>query len=255
LGTLALDDVPGFRRRFLVVPQTRQVTAAVEDDYHCMAVTLHHDRVTVTEAAGIMQRMPWTTCPGAPAVLKATFEGVELAEVAGRGAKQANCTHLHDLAVLAAAHAFDVGNTGYEILVCDPMDGLVTAEIRRDGVAIHRIEHRDNIVTTPEAIAGVSVFKLRGWIESLDGLEKEAARLLQWGTILAHGRTTPMERQSDASRMPPNCFTFQPENAVNAIRVGEVIDFSTSQREPLSYFDGGTFTSQKRPDIAAGPLR
>jgi Protein of unknown function (DUF2889) len=242
LAALSLDQLPGFRRRFLVAPQADQVTAAVEDDYHCMAVTLHHDGVAVTEASGVMARMPWTTCPGAPAVLKTTFDGVKLADVATRGAKQANCTHLHDLAVLAAAHAFDAADTRYEILVCDPIDGLVTAEIRRDGVAIDRIEHRDDVVTSPEPLAGVSVFKLRGWIESHAGLEKEAARLLQWGTILAHGRTTPMERQNDASRMPPNCYTFQPENAANAVRVGEVIDFSSGGREPLSHFDGVAFT-------------
>ena len=225
----------------MVAPQTHQVTVAVEDDYHCMAVTLHHDGVTVADTLGVMERKPWTTCPGAPAVLMATFDGVPLVDVAARGAKQANCTHLHDLAVLAAAHARDAEPTRYDILACDPVDGLVTAEIRRDGVMIHRIEHRDNIVSTPEAIAGVSVFKLRGWIESLDGLDKEAARLLQWGTILAHGRITPMERQSDASRMPPNCYTFQPENAVNAVRVGEVIDFSRGGRAPLSHFDGVGF--------------
>lgn len=241
MGADALDHLPGFRRRLLVTPRPETVTAAVEDDYHCMAVTLFHDGTTVTEIEGVMERMPWTTCPGAPAVLKTTFQGVALDEVAARGAKQANCTHLHDLAVLAAAHATDTGPTHYDILVSDPVDGLVAAEIRREGQVIHRFEHRADMVTSPAVIAGVSVFKLRGWIETLNGLEREAARLLQWGTILAHGRTTPMDRQSDASRMPPNCFTFQPENAANAVRVGQVVDFSGGRREPLSHFDGQAF--------------
>ncbi len=233
-------------------PSTGQITAAVEDDYHCMAVTLQHDGVRVTQVEALLHRAPWTTCPGAKAKLKSTFEGFELKEITAREQKQSNCTHLHDLAVLAADHAADSSLIQYDILVCDPMDGIITAEIRRDGRCIHRITHRDDIVMTPPEIAGISLFKLRGWIESLDGVEREAARLLQWGAILAHGRTTPMERQSDASRMPPNCFTFQPENAVNAVRIGTIFDFSISATDtappvPLDHFNGTGFDSETRP--------
>ncbi|RJF91192.1 DUF2889 domain-containing protein [Sphingomonas cavernae] len=239
-----IDKLPGFRRRFVVSPAADRVTAAVEDDYHCMAVTLHHDEAKVTAVSAIMDRAPWTTCPGAPAVLEATFTGVALSDVAARGEKQANCTHLHDLAVLAAAHAGDNAPIRYDILACDPIEGLVVAEIRRDGTLVHRIEHRDDIVTTPAAIAGTSLFKLRGWIESLEGTEREAARLLQWGTILAHGRNIPMERQSDASRMPPNCYTFQPDKKAVAKRVGKIIDFGEGSLEPLDHFAGGSFGSR-----------
>ena len=238
--------LPGFRRRFIVSPSADHVTAAVEDDYHCMAVTLHHDGTVVTSVESVMDRAPWTTCPGAPAMLATTFTGVALSDVARRGEKQTNCTHLHDLALLAAAHAADDTPTRYEILASDPVDGLVAAEIRRDGETILRFEHRDDILTAPVEIAGTSVFKLRGWIESLDGSLREAARLLQWGTILAHGRITPMERQSDASRMPPNCYTFQPERKGDARRVGVVLDFSEGARQPLDHFDGRGFQDGQR---------
>ncbi|MCJ8156023.1 DUF2889 domain-containing protein [Sphingomonas sp. LaA6.9] len=236
-----IEALPGFRRRFAVSPVAGRVTAAVEDDYHCMAVTLHHDGEKVTGVGAIMDRAPWTTCPGAPAVLEATFTGVALADVAARGEKQANCTHLYDLAVLAAAHAGDSTPTRFDILVCDPVDGCVVAEIRRDGALVHRIGHRDDIVTAPSAIAGTSLFKLRGWIETLMEPEREAARLLQWGAILAHGRIIPMERQSDASRMPPNCYTFQPDNKAVAKRIGKIIDFGAGSPEPLDHFDGASF--------------
>jgi hypothetical protein len=236
-----LGGLPGFRRRFIVTPGADRVTAAVEDDYHCMAVTLLHDGTVVAAVESVMERAPWTTCPGAPAVLAATFAGVALAEVAARGQKQANCTHLHDLALLAAAHAGDPAPTRYDILACDPIDGLVAAEIRRDGSTLLRIEHRDDLITTPAEVAGISVFKLRGWIETLDGDAREAARLLQWGTILAHGRITPMERQSDASRMPANCYTFQPERKGEARRIGRIIDFSRGPAEPLDRLEGARF--------------
>ncbi|RYD96304.1 MAG: DUF2889 domain-containing protein [Sphingomonadales bacterium] len=185
-----------------------------------MAVTLHHDGTTITAVEPVMDRSPWTTCPGAPAVLVETFTGVTLADVAARGAKQANCTHLHDLALLA---------------------GLRIAHIRRDGMPVLRFAHRDDILESPEAVRGQHLLKLRDWIQSLDPATREAARLLQWASLIAHGRTIPMERQMDATRMPPNCFTFQPERARIARRVGKIIDFSASDARPLDHFDGTRF--------------
>lgn len=232
-----MDDLaalPGFRRCFIVTPAPDRVTAVVEDDYHCMAVTLHHDGAAIRSVDAAMHRVPWTTCPGAPSVLAATFTGVALADVARRGEKQANCTHLHDLALLAAAHATDRAPSRYDILVTDPVEGLIVAEIRRDGAPVLRIEHRDDIVTAPAELAGISLFKLRDWIATLDGPTREAARLLQWGAILAHGRAIPLDRQSDASRMPPNCYTFQPERKGEAKRTGRIVDFSAGGNEPLA---------------------
>ncbi|MET0270276.1 MAG: DUF2889 domain-containing protein [Sphingomonas sp.] len=241
-----LDMLAGFRRRFVVTPGAGAVTAAVEDDYHCMAVTLRHDGATVTAIDPVMERAPWTTCPGAPAVLRATFTGVALAKVSARTAKQANCTHLHDLAVLAAAHADDAAPVIFDILASDAVDGVVTAEIRRDGVALVRITHRDDVIVTPVEIAGISLFKLRDWINALDEPYREAARLLQWGAILAHGRAIPIARQSDASLMPPNCYTFQPENKARATRIGRIIDFTAENAAPLDHFDGERFIARAR---------
>jgi hypothetical protein len=235
-----LDQAPRFWRRFVVTPGPDRVTAAVEDDWHCMAVTLHHAGGVIARVEPVMDRAPWTTCPGAPAVLAATFTGVALAEVAKRGMKQANCTHLHDLALLAAAHAGDTRPSTFDLLASDPVEGAVVAELRRDGVQMVRIEHCNDMVTVPAEIAGVSLFKLRDWIASLPDPQREAARLLQWGTIMAHGRTTPMERQSDATKMPPNCYTFQPERAAVALRNGRIADFNAGV-VPLAHFDGERF--------------
>jgi hypothetical protein len=93
----------------------------------------------------------------------------------------------------------------------------------------------------PEVIAGQNLMKLRDWIVSLPPAEKEAAKLLQWGAMVAHGRARPLDQQSDASKMPPSCYTFQPEKAAVAERVGLIIDFSLDDaREPLAHFDGET---------------
>ncbi|MBY0420675.1 MAG: hypothetical protein K2Q06_00120, partial [Parvularculaceae bacterium] len=120
-------------------------------------------------------------------------------------------------------------------------DGVVTAEIRRDGTAILALRLKDDVVIEPQSARGIALLKLRAWIETLPADLREAARILQWATLIAHGRTTPMALQSDATRMPPNCFTFQPDNAVKARRVGKIIDFSAEGAVPLERFDGARF--------------
>ena len=227
----SIDTLPGFRRRFIVTPASDRVSSEVEDDYHCMGVTLHHDGKTVTKVAAVMQRAPWTTCPGAVAMLEQTFNGVSLDGIVARGQKRANCTHLHDLAVLAAAHVSDSDPLVYDLLVSDPIEGRRQAELRRDGTRVlHWVQAEDRIVE-PAELAGVNFNQMRPWIDSLDPAGQEAVRLLRWGTILAHGRTTSWERQSDSSRLPlGNCYTFQPERAAVAKRVGVVRDFSQGAR-------------------------
>ncbi|MGL4563723.1 MAG: hypothetical protein ACRCVD_00395, partial [Halioglobus sp.] len=96
---------PGFRRRFRITPEPFRVRAEVEDDYHCMGVTLVHDGITATAVEAELERAPWSTCPGAVEVCRQTFSGRPLDEFPRQGGKSANWTHLYDLALLAAAHA------------------------------------------------------------------------------------------------------------------------------------------------------
>lgn len=223
---------PGYRRRIRLVPDGDSILALLEDDIHSMAVRLRHDGTHVLAVEPLLDRMPWTTCPGAAAVLVETFAGLPLREVTLRRARKANCTHLHDLAVLAAAHANDAQETRFDIAVSDPVAGRRELTLWRDGQAMLHWSEQDGLLVDPPELAGRSLLALRDAIAALDGEQAEAARLLQWGAIVAHGRTIPLERQNDASRMPPNCYTFQPEQAVSARRVGRVIDFSAEQRMP-----------------------
>lgn len=227
MSATPIDTLPGFRRRFIITPAANRVSSEVEDDYHCMGVTLHHDGQVVTKVESAMQRAPWTTCPGAIAMLEQTFTGVLLNGFAARGQKKANCTHLHDLAVLAATHALDGGSLVYDILVSDPIDGQRQAELRRNGMRLLGWTQAGDRIIAPEELAGIAFDGMRPWIKSLDSEHQEAARLLHWGTTLAHGRTIAWERQSDSSRLPlGNCYTFQPERSAAARRIGVVRDFS-----------------------------
>jgi hypothetical protein len=229
-----VDRLPGFRRRFRVTPAAGWVRSEVEDDYHRMSVTVHHDGQSAISIEPNVMRAPWTTCPGAASQLQQTFAGVALEAFARRGEKQANCTHLHDLAVLAAAHAADIEPFVYDILVTDPIDGTRRAELRRDGVTVLAWVERGFRLVEPAELDGLALDRMRPWIDSLDPARQEAARLLRWGNMLANGRIIPMDKQSDASRMPAgSCYTFQPRRAIQARRVGAIHDFSVGNVQPL----------------------
>jgi hypothetical protein len=229
-----LDQLPGFRRRIRITPGAMSAHGAVEDDYHCMAVTIHHDGRTATAIEPIMERAPWTICPGAIAMLQATFTGVALADFAARGEKRENCTHLHDLAILAAAHAEDRLPLVYDILVSDPIEGRRRVELRRNGTAVLEWVDARYVIVEPAELAGLRLDKMRPWIESLDAPGQEAARLLQWGAILAHGRSRPLEDQSDARSIGVDrCYTFQSRRVASAKRIGAIRDFSVGTSQPL----------------------
>ncbi|MDH4040401.1 MAG: hypothetical protein OEW92_05065 [Gammaproteobacteria bacterium] len=225
--------LPGFRRRFRITPLPGHVTTEVEDDYHCMSVSVSHDAITASTVKADLARAPWSTCPGAVAQCETTFSGVALAEFPARGEKTSNCTHLYDLALLAAAHALDSVPMVYDIFVSDPVDGKRQAEIQRDGLTVLKWSDSNFHILEPLELEGMPLLDMREWIASLDGPGQEAARLLRWGSVIAHGRTIPMAKQSDASRMPPNCYSFQPEQSVRARRIGEVRDFSDGTIQPL----------------------
>ncbi len=217
----------------LVTPGDGWVRAWVEDDFHHMGVTLRHDGQTILGVEAELVRAPWSTCPGAVQQLGATFTGVRLDAAAGRGEKSANCTHLHDMALIAAAHAGDSAPIRYEMTVTDATDGVRIGEVTREGRLVLRLVERNEVIEEPAEAAGKTLFQLGDWIASLDDQAREAARLLRWGAIVARGRAIPMERQSDATRMPPTCFTFQPGRKEEARRVGTVMDFSTAAGRPL----------------------
>jgi hypothetical protein len=235
VSALPIDDLPGYRRRLRVTPSSGRVLTELEDDYHCMAVTVHHDGHVATAVEPIMDRAPWNICPGAVAVLEQTFVGIALKSFASRGNKRANCTHLHDLAVLAAAHALDTAPTVFDILVSDPIAGRSEAELRRGGNTVLDWSVVRGRIIAPAPLAGLDLDNMRNWIESLGPEAQEAARLLRWGTMVAQGRTLPADWASGTGNMATRsrCFTFQPHKVGEAKHVGAIRDFSRGTARPL----------------------
>lgn len=230
-------DLPGYRRRIRIEARDGAVLAMLEDDIHALAVILRHDGATVLAVEPVVERMPWTTCPGAGAKLVETFSGLPLAEVTSRRDKRANCTHLHDLAVLAAAHAGEGGGLTYDVFASDPVAGERLLELQRDGETLFAWVEQDGRLVSPPSVAGLSLPTLRDWIDALpDEAGREAARVLQWGSLVAHGRTMPLDQQSNAAALPANCYTLQPERAAQAVRNGKRRDFSVGSDAPLAGF-------------------
>ncbi|WP_159982236.1 MULTISPECIES: DUF2889 domain-containing protein [unclassified Novosphingobium] len=226
--------MPGYRRVIRIEPGKSVVRSMLEDDLHAMLVELRHEAGVVMSVAAFMDRAPWSPCPGAEKVLGDTFTGLPLTQVTARRDKQANCTHLHDLAVLAASHATDAGPSEYSIAASDPCGARRVLEIRRDGAVLHHWIEQEGVLTAPGAIAGQSLVTLRDWIAGLSGEEQEAARLLQWAALVAHGRTLTEAEKHAALFHRPSCYTMQPERAELARAKAPTQDFSQGPRPPLA---------------------
>ena len=233
----ARDPFTGYWRRIRIVPGKGVVLAELEDDYHCMAVTVTHDGHRALTAEADMRRVPWTTCPGAADTLRDTFAGVALDEFLGAPGKRQNCTHLYDLATFAAAHAQKVVPLEYNVFVTDPVEGERSLEIWRDDEKVFTWLERDARIVEPAEIAGKNLFEISDYIRTLAPDLKEAAAILRWASIVASGRGIPMIGQSDPRKMPTGCYTFQPERVDQAKRTGHVRDFSrapgATYEEPL----------------------
>src|SRR3546814_4981935 len=92
---------------------------------------------------------------------------------------------------------------------------LRRAELRRDGRTVLAWTETAFRIVAPAELAGMTLDKLRPWIEAQDAPTQEAARLLRWANMIANGRLIPIEKQSEdrkstrlnsshkcASRMP-----------------------------------------------------
>ena len=201
-----------------------------------MIVSLRHRDGIIVEVASTMPRSPWTLCPGAMAQLTETFAGVALADVARRGEKPRNCTHLHDLTLFAAAHAGGTAPVAYDILVTDPVAGERRARLQRDGAVVLDWMLADDRILAPAPLAGLTLRDMGGWIAGLDAAGAEAARILRWAAILAYGRSMDIPAGIAATTFPGgSCYNFQPERAAASTRrPGADVDFSAPGRQPLA---------------------
>lgn len=223
----------GFVRRVVIEPASTIVSAHLEDDMHCMSVSLHHEGGRIVDVTAITHRAPWTTCPQAVTVLKNQFIDGRIEDIAGARGKRHHCTHLWDLAQFAAYFCDRDKSIFIDMSVTDPVQGVREGALWFDGQQRLLWKECDLKMLEPAAVAGLGLFEMTSWLDGQDGEAAVLGRMLRWVMIVAKGRTMPLEAQSDATRMPPNCYSFQPQQSGQATRIVNLKNFSKFGEQPL----------------------
>jgi len=240
-----------YRRCIVLESDDGVVRGELSDDFHHFAVTLHHDGRRATRVEGEGVRIPWTTCPGALEPLR-RMEGTalsrELPALLRHTPARAQCTHLHDLACLAIAHACRSGEGGatrrrYDAAMPDPAPNGTRAVLERDGEEqlSWQIAASTVVSATPAIFDGLSLGG-RSFYRFLRGQPDpelaEAAWILQRAVFIGMGRRHDFENIHAAIRFAPvvgaACHTFDPARVGAARRVyGTLRDFSDAPERIL----------------------
>ncbi len=239
-----------YRRCIVLESENRLVRAELADDFHHFTVELEHDGERATRLSGEGVRVPWTTCPGAVLRLR-RFEGASLALSLGELMRftdsTAQCTHLHDLACLAIAHAERAKKKGarlrrYDISLPDRTRGASRAILERDGEILLEWGLKGNRIedAAPSAFAGLELSgrPFHAFISNeLDPDLAEAAWVLRRAAFIGDGRVHDFKRIEQASEFAPvvgaACHTFGPDQVDQARPVHSSLRDFSSGREGI----------------------
>jgi len=236
-----------YRRKSIAVAGAFEATAAMEDDFHHFAVRLRHDGTHVIELHGEAVRFPWSTCPGAVAVLDKLIGSPIRPTAADPRPKThiaEHCTHLYDVAKFAIAQSARGGRRQYDIVIPDPVDGYTEGDLSRDGVHLLHWTVQDRVITSPPKFAGHQLTGRAVWpdgsIEDADALE--AAMMLRRALVIFRGRMSEYPEVTMADQVPGgfgSCFTYLPENASQGRWVMDEKNYTASAAPLLADFDTG----------------
>lgn len=235
-----------FRRRLHWRAMQGHVEVALEDSNHGFRLRLTHDAQRITQLSAEPLRFPFTTCPEAVASVQ-VLVGLELTAVTEQRAalpQATNCTHLIDMALLAAAHAADTGTERlYDIAVADERDGVTHARITCGEHIVHDWTIRAHLIETPSALAGRPAMRgFYAWVaQELHGLSREAAQALQRGYFVAQSRrwnTRPIEEHPASTDGISNgaCYSYHTGAVERAFRIhGSVRDCTANSDKLLKF--------------------
>ena len=247
---------PGLWRRIVLAPRPGWITAGLEDDLHRFHVRLHHAHGMITAVDAEARRHPWTACAGAPGHLGGELAGKTLVEVAALPAPE-HCTHLRDLAVLAAAHAGDGQDTRLDMRVADRVDGRTTATLCEDDRPVLEWLLDGTVIAAPAELAGIEqagielagielagrdLRQLSRWQGELTARLAEYAHVLRRAVFVLGGRQFEAPAGQTTADMGPGrmgvCYNYQMPQAATSRRPAVwKRDFSLSGETPLSGFD------------------
>lgn len=245
-----------FRRRIRLTrtqdaPLCGEVHGALEDCNHGFQSTVQFSDGVVTAIQPRFMRIPFTTCDGAWKPLQ-TLIGVPItattAELLSLSPPLSNCTHLHDLTLLAITHAGrQEWEVQYDVEVTDAVNGISDLRVWRsvDGGArllIHHWQSNNYLVSSPEALKDKPLFfGFSRWANELfQGIDNEAAFILQKGNLVSIGRMLDVDGMAGSRAKDENdrtaCFTYSPENSSNAYRLANTVRDFTHHEEQLLKF-------------------
>ena len=243
---------PGiYRRRLRIETGPGWARAELEDDPHRYGVTLQHDGERITAVEGRALRTPWTACGEAPSLLGRLL-GMPLAPDPQQVYRHSNgreqCTHLFDLAGLAASHAArQIAVREYEAEVpCHDPGARRDAVLRQDGREVLRWTLERNTIVAPELFAGQDLGAMMPWAKAclVDRDRFEAVLVLRRAVFVAGNRFFDMDqmtRASDTGHVSGSCHVFREGVADRALRVqGATRDFSDPRVPLLADLDDAT---------------
>ena len=236
----------GAYRRALRMETTGERTRAeLVDDFHHFAVRIDVRAGRVVDVVGEDVRIPWTTCAGALAPLRAMVGASvtrSLSALRAHTEARRQCTHLHDIACLAVAHAARAaGREGttrrrYDVALPDRRRGATRAVLERDGEVrlVWSLDRSGIVEAIPDAFAGLPLAgrRFQARLAALeDPDEAEAAWVLQRAVFIGTGRRHDFESMRVAAEFAAvvggRCHSFASERVDRAFKIPNTVrDFT-----------------------------
>lgn len=245
-----------FRRRIRLSRTVESATTgfvhgALEDCNHGFQSTVSYRDGVVTGIQPQFMRIPFTTCDGAWQPLQKLIgasTSATPAELLALAPPLSNCTHLHDLTLLAIAHSRRAEMVvQYDVEVTDAVNGVSDLRVWRtvDGdnkQLMHHWKSKDYMLCWPDELNAKPLFMgFSRWAnEHYSGLDNEAAFILQKGNLVSIGRMLDVDAMAGSRARDENdrlaCFTYSPENSGNAYRRSKTVrDFTDCEEKLLKF--------------------
>jgi hypothetical protein len=218
-----------YRRRIEIWPESRAVTADLEDWHHHFRLALRHDATTILSARADDVRAPWTTCRGGASGVS-VLVGSSIEEAAKGGwsrPRSAQCVHVVDLALLALAHVSDAVPLRYELLVRPAWGPRRRAWLFRNGEVSLCWDLEEDTITGPPPCSGCRIHgrdilaRARQERRDVDPQLVERAQVLRRGCHMSVSALVDLDRFAVAAEIrdgDDTCWTYRPGVAVRAPR-------------------------------------
>ncbi len=239
-GPVHITRVGPYRREIRITARVGVARAEMGDDLHHFAIELRHHAGVITAATADSIRVPWTTCPAAALALTklAGKPVVSPLPFAAPHERFENCTHMLDLANLAAGRAHQPGfERTYRVAVDVAPDRTLTGSLVVDGrpslawrIAGGRIESDDEFDgrvpgELPRLLFGRAIDRAEPVLVMRRAMHIGASRTLDLDAL---------ESPLGGFPVPPSCHTYLPGVRELARRErGTFIDFFREGRWPL----------------------